>query len=167
MPRITFKASSTHGKNEIRVSDEGAIALEERTISFSRDGKCVVKIYPGLTRALAAKRENILKNNLFRIQRSKDEEFIVPSLALVERMDGQPRTRFLRSRVPESCFPLSKHILDEEVIAAHFNQGETWAKYLKVARSIATAIHVQPDFDVTPSFGVVDVLLWRIVNETE
>ncbi|GBC82320.1 hypothetical protein HRbin10_01443 [bacterium HR10] len=72
----------------------------------------------------------------------EQERFILPPLALIETLDGQRRVGFIMRRVGPEYRELIAFMLNARCAAEQFRQGKTWAQYLKVARSIASAIVV-------------------------
>lgn len=119
--------------DEPKVGGEGAVY-------FSNDGRYAVKVY----HRPRPDKEQLLQHvmTLFQSLSSDQERFILPPLALVESLDGQRRVGFIMRRVPPRYSELLEFMLNPKVAASQFQQGKTWAHYLKVARSIANAIVV-------------------------
>lgn len=112
----------------------------EGTIYFTDDGKYAVKVY----HTASEEKERLLEHvmGLFRNLSPEDERFILPPLALVERVGRQRRVGFLMRRAPQSACELAALVMSPREAAGQFQSGRTWGDYLKVARDVATALTV-------------------------
>lgn len=112
----------------------------EGAVYFSRDGQFAVKVY----HQPRPDKEQLLGQvmQLFGALPPEQERFILPPLALVESVDGQRRVGFIMRRVPPRYREMLEFMLNPKVAAQQFQQGKSWAHYLKVARSVANAVVV-------------------------
>jgi len=120
-------------QDEPRVGGEGAVF-------FSADGNFAVKVYHNPP----SKKQEYLRRviELFSNLSDTQKQFVVPPLALVSTFDGSPKVGFIMRRVPQQYRELLEFTYNPRCAAQQFQQGKTWAHYLKVARSVANAIMV-------------------------
>jgi len=139
MAIVVLKNPPTGIPKQLEVTDEVKVG-GEGAIYFSTDGKFAVKIYHRPRHDKEQLLQYVMR--LFSNLPPEQEKFILPPLALVESIDGQKRVGFVMRRVPPKYQELVKFILSPKCAAEQFQQGKTWAHYLKVTRSIANAIVV-------------------------
>ncbi|MGC8668919.1 MAG: hypothetical protein ACP5VE_12470 [Chthonomonadales bacterium] len=137
--QVTLKKGGSNMPAKVAV--EGPVGRgAEGDVYFTRDGKYAVKVYHGL----APERERLLEYvmGLFRSLSHSDERYILPPLALVDRLGNEPRVGFVMRRAPEQARELATLVMSPREAASQFQSGRTWADYLKVARDVATALMV-------------------------
>jgi DNA-binding helix-hairpin-helix protein with protein kinase domain len=139
MPKIVLQNPPSGVPPEVEVTEEVKIG-GEGAVYFSTDGRFAVKVYhqphPDKEKLL----QYVMK--LFSTLPPEQERFLLRPLALVETLDGHKRVGFIMRRVPPEYRELMAYVLNARCAAEQFQQGKTWARYLKVARSIANAIVV-------------------------
>lgn len=139
MPVVILKSPPAGVPQRVEVGDDVRVG-GEGTVYFSRDGRFAIKVY----HQPRPDKEQLLAHvmTLFQTLPPEQERFILPPLALVDSVDGQRRVGFIMRRVPPRYREMLDFMLNPAVAARQFQQGKTWAHYLKVARSIANAIVV-------------------------
>lgn len=139
MAKVVLRNPPAGIPKEITITGDAKVG-GEGAVYFSTDGQLAVKIY----HQPRPDKEQLLQYvmRLFSTLPPEQERFILPPLALVESVDGQRRVGFVMRRVPPKYRELINFIFNPRCAADQFQQGKTWAHYLKVARSIANAIVV-------------------------
>lgn len=139
MPTVILKPPTGNVPARIDTTDEVRCG-GEGTVYFSTDGRFAIKIY----HQPRTDKEVLLRYvmTLFQSLTAEHEHFILPPLALVESVDGQPKVGFVMRRVPSRYRELVDFALSPVAAARHFLEGKTWGHYLRVARSVANAIVV-------------------------
>jgi DNA-binding helix-hairpin-helix protein with protein kinase domain len=139
MPVVVLKNSPAGVPQRVEVTGEAKIG-GEGAVYFSRDGQFAIKVY----HQPRPDKEQLLAHvmTLFQTLPSEQERFILPPLALVESVDGRKRIGFIMRRVPPRYREMLDFMLSPVVAAQQFQQGKTWAQYLRVARSVANAVVV-------------------------
>jgi len=137
MPLVTLKSPVINLPNQLEVSSDYEQGGQGQ-IYFSLDEKYAVKIYT----KPRDNQQNLLQHvmKLFESLPVEHQRFIVPPLALVDRLDGRPCVGFIMKKAPSIYRKLENFILTERIAFKQFQDGKTWGNYLKVARSIARAI---------------------------
>ncbi|MBC8427826.1 hypothetical protein H8D98_01045, partial [bacterium] len=122
MPVVMLKSPPAGVPQRVDLIDEPKVG-GEGAVYFSKDGKYAVKIY----HKPSADKEQLLQHvmTLFQSLPSDQERFILPPLALVEAVDGQPRVGFIMRRVPPRYRELLEFMLNPKVAALQFKQGKT------------------------------------------
>ena len=112
----------------------------EGRIYFSRDGLYAVKIYHD-QRVTPQKRQFLDRiAELGKWLSPEQERFLCWPLALVNYVDGKPRTGCVTRRIPASYKPLAN--MNQSALAAkeQFLSGRLWSHYLQIARGVARAV---------------------------
>ena len=139
MTEITFKASARSHPKKIKVAEKTRMG-GEGTIYFSLDGHYAIKVYKNPSSNKTQLLELIM--GLFHGLPPDQETFIVPPLALVDKVDGTPRVGFLMKMVDPKYCELGNIMLSPQAAVPQFQNGKTWGAFLKVARSFANSLVV-------------------------
>ncbi len=139
MPTAVLKSPPAGMPTSIVLTDRTRVG-GEGTVHFSTDGKYAIKVYHGTP----VEREKLLGYvmTIFRTIPRDQERYILPPLALVQSLNGKPCVGFVMRRVEDRYRELVDFVLHPAAAAAQFKQGRTWADYLKLARSISSALVV-------------------------
>jgi DNA-binding helix-hairpin-helix protein with protein kinase domain len=139
MPVVTLKQPPSGLPSQLQLKDTSRSG-GEGMVFFSLDDQYAVKVY----HQPRPDKEELLKRvmPLFSSLPPSQQGFLLPPLALVDQLDGQPRVGFVMRKVPIGYHELVEFMHDPSFAARQFQSGRTWADYLKTARSIATAVVV-------------------------
>ena len=139
MPVVKLKQPPTGLPGQLQLKNTSRSG-GEGTVYFSHDEQYAAKIY----HQPRPDKEELLKRvmPLFNSLPAAQQEFLLPPLALVDQLDGQPRVGFVMRKVPAGYQELVDFVLDPSFAAQQFQDGRTWADYLKAARGIANAVVV-------------------------
>ncbi len=124
---------------KIEIKEDAKIG-GEGSVYFSVDGKYAIKIY----HETVPQREDLLKKimGLFKSLPADQEKFILPPLALVDTYQGNEATGFIMRKVNPKFEELINLMMSPVKAVSYFERGYTWAHYLRITRSIASALVV-------------------------
>ncbi|MCC7495288.1 MAG: hypothetical protein IT204_23265 [Fimbriimonadaceae bacterium] len=139
MRTVKLKDQGVGLPETLKVLDDPRVGGEAE-VFFTADERYAVKAYT----KPAADREQSLRQvrKLFGDLSHEQAEFIVPPLALLQSIDGQPRVGFVMRRVPPSYQNLSAVMHSPTEAASQFRKHRSWADYLRLARNVASCLSV-------------------------
>lgn len=133
-PQVPRRFEVLENKDKTNAGGEGEVFM-------SADGRWAVKIYYHPSRTKAEMIRKIME--IFRSLPADQARFIVPPLAQVASIDGQPKVGFVMRQIAkpphQELMPL---IFDPTYAGKYLNKGKKWRSWLHLARNIANCIVV-------------------------
>ncbi|MBW4495761.1 MAG: hypothetical protein KME26_22315 [Oscillatoria princeps RMCB-10] len=138
MPKISLLPGSRNLPKQLEIGDKPARTGGEGKIYFTADDCYAVKIYhrPSPDKKKLLQQILPLGNNL-----GEAEQFLAWPLGIAEKLDSEECVGCITRRIPKSYVELFKLTHSPRNVREQFQQGHTWMNYLKMARSIAAAVH--------------------------